>query len=79
ASSFYGMGGAGNPGGRPSINYARALRILLTMQAGDSIKVEKVDMTGQVDGLQLQPKAGKVDTLRPDTVGIKPSRPRVLR
>jgi hypothetical protein len=76
ASSFYRMSDAGNPGGRPSINYARAMRILLTMQPGDSVKVDQVDMVGQVDGIQLQPQAVKVDSLRRDTTAVKPVRPR---
>ena len=76
AASFYRMGGAGNPGGRPSINYARAMRILLTMLVGDSIKVDRVDMVGEVDGMQLQPQVAKVDSLRRDTTAIKPARPK---
>ena len=75
ASSFYRISGAGNPGGRPSINYARATRILLTMQTGDSVKVDKVDMVGQVDGMQLQPQAPKADTLHRDTTAVKPAKP----
>ncbi len=75
AASFYRMGGQGNPGGRPSINYARATRILLTMLLGDSIKVDRVEMVGQVDGLQAQPQAAKVDSVKRDTTQIRPLRP----
>jgi hypothetical protein len=73
AASFYRIASAGSPDGRPSINYARASKILLTMQVGDSIKVDRVYMEGQVDGMQLQPKA---DSLRRDTTVVKPVRPR---
>ncbi len=75
AASFYRMGGGGIPGGRPTINYARAMKITLTMQLGDSIKVDRVEMVGQVDGMQLQPQVARVDSLRPDTTGIRPVRP----
>lgn len=74
AASFYRMGGPGNPDGRPSINYARASKILLTMLMGDSVKVDRVDMVGQVDGMQLQPKAA-VDTTKRDTTVVKSVKP----
>ena len=73
------MGGAGTPGGRPSINYARAMKILLTMLVGDSIKVDRVEMVGQVDGMQLQPQVAKLDSLRRDSTVIKPVVPEGLR
>lgn len=74
AASFYRISKAGAPGGRPSLNYARADRIVLTMQGTDSLKVEKVEMTGAVDGVQLQPQLLRVDSLRPrrDTVRPRP-------
>jgi hypothetical protein len=64
AKSFYRIAGD-KPGARPSINYSRADRILLTMQPGDSLKVQKVDMTGHVDGIQLEPALVKADTTKP--------------
>jgi hypothetical protein len=76
ATTFYRMGGAGNPRGLPSITYARAMKILLTMQVGDSIKVDRVEMVGQIDGLQAQPQAAKADSVKRDTTGIRPLRPR---
>ena len=76
AASFYRMGGTGNPGGRPTLNYARAMKILLIMLVGDSIKVDRVEMVGQVDGMQLQPKIATVDSLRRDTTAIKPVQPK---
>jgi hypothetical protein len=75
AKSFYRLTKAGAPRGLPSINYARAERIVLTMQGTDSLKVEKVDMTGQVDGIQLEPQLLKVDSLRPRRDSVRP-RPR---
>jgi hypothetical protein len=80
AKSFYRMSSAGNPGALPSISYNRADRILLTMQLGDSLKVDRVQMFGNVDGAQLQPKAAvRVDTTRRDTTAIRPLRPKGSR
>jgi hypothetical protein len=40
---------------RPSINYARGDAITVTMRnAGDSTGVERVDVRGKVDGVQLE-------------------------
>jgi hypothetical protein len=64
AASFYRLANAGGaPGALPSISYAKADRILLTMTPGDSVKVERVEMTGQVHGVQLDP-ATAADSLR---------------
>lgn len=65
ASSFYRIANSTTPSGRPSVNYSRADRILLTMQPGDSLKVQRVDMAGRVDGLQLEPILVKADSTRP--------------
>lgn len=78
AASFYRVNKAGAPGGRPSINYARADRIVLTMQGTDSLKVEKVEMTGNVDGMQFEPQLLRVDSLRPRRDSVRP-RPGFLR
>ncbi|HLG04921.1 MAG TPA: hypothetical protein VI383_02140 [Gemmatimonadales bacterium] len=64
AASFYRVAVANAPGGRPTINYSRADRILLVMEPGDSVKVERVEMTGKVDGVQLEPSAVVPDSLR---------------
>ena len=72
AASFYRITKAGAPGGRPSINYARADRIVLTMQGTDSLKVEKVDMTGNVDGMQLEPQLLRVDSVRARRDSVRP-------
>jgi len=80
AKSFYRMpGNADNPGGRPSISYSRADRIVLTMQLGDSVKVDRVQMYGNVDGLQLQPKVVPTDSVRRDTTRVRPLPPRGAR
>lgn len=63
AKSFYRIANA--PGALPSINYSRADRIVLTMQPGDSLKVQRVDMVGRVDGIQAEPVAQKPDSTKP--------------
>lgn len=64
AASFYRLANtASAPGALPSISYAKADRIVLTMTPGDSVKVERVEMTGQVHGVQLEPATG-ADSLR---------------
>ncbi|HEV8612393.1 MAG TPA: hypothetical protein VGQ73_02710 [Gemmatimonadales bacterium] len=66
ARSFYRIASGSAPGVRPSVNYSRADRILLTMQPGDSLKVERVEMMGHVDGVQLEPTVVvKADSTRP--------------
>lgn len=79
ARSFYRMPGTGSVGGLPSISYARADRIVLTMQPGDSVKVDRVQMYGRVEGAQLQPQAVRADTARRDTTGVRPLRPKGSR
>ena len=53
---------------RPSINYARGDAITVTMQPGDSAKVERVDVRGKVDGVQLEAAA---DSTPPDTTAAR--------
>jgi len=72
ATSFYRVTKPGAPGGKPSINYARADKIVLTMQGTDSLKVERVEMTGHVDGMQLEPQLVRIDSLRPKRDSIRP-------
>jgi hypothetical protein len=74
AHSFYRVAGSGT-GARPSIAYSRADHIVLFMQSGDSLQVERVEMTGNVDGVQLEPKAAKPDTVKKDTSAVKPRKP----
>ncbi len=63
AASFYRVASA-VPGGLPSINYSKADRIVLTMAPGDSVKIERVEMTGQVHGIQLEAAGAAADSLR---------------
>lgn len=53
---------------RPSINYARGETITVVMQPGDSARVERVDVRGQVDGVQLE---AAVDSVPPDTTAAR--------
>jgi len=76
ATSFYRVTKAGAPGRKPSINYARADKIILTMQGTDSLKVERVEMTGHVDGMQLEPQLVRIDSLRPKRDSIRPPQDR---
>ncbi len=76
AASFYRVSVANAPGGRPSVNYSKADRITLFMLPGDSAKVDRVEMFGNVTGIQLEPAA--IDSLRKATPGrpiIPPPRP----
>jgi hypothetical protein len=51
---------------RPSINYARGEVIVMTMKHGVRTGVDRVDIRGQVDGIQLEATdAPAADSLRP--------------
>jgi len=52
---------------RPSINYARGDAITVTMRNGDSTGVDRVDVRGKVDGVQLEaaPDSTPADSTRP--------------
>jgi hypothetical protein len=54
ARSFYKVKDAAHPG-RPSLNYARGDRIVVTMRADSTGGVERVEIQGKVDGVQLEP------------------------
>lgn len=58
ASSYYQVVNADRPG-QPSLNYARGDRIVVLMRADSTGGVERVDIEGQVDGVQLEPSAPK--------------------
>lgn len=51
---------------RPSINYARGNVIMVTMGQGENAGVDRVDVKGQVEGLQLEASADT--TARPDSL-----------
>ena len=69
ASAFYQVVDAGRPG-PPSLNYARGDRIVVTMKADSAGGVERVDIQGKVDGVQMEPRvaAAPDSTARPDTL-----------
>lgn len=69
ARSFYRLAPAPGAGGASPMSYNRANRILLTMTGTDSLKVQKVQMFGTVDGIQLNPAPVRADTARRDTTG----------
>jgi len=54
ASSFYQVYDPARPG-VPSLNYARGNRILVVMKDGAGGGVDRVDIQGKVDGVQLEP------------------------
>ena len=54
---------------RPSINYARGAVIVMTMKHGPGSGVDRVDVQGLVDGLQLEPSdAAAADSARGPTL-----------
>lgn len=61
ATAYYRVFDEATPG-IPSINYARGNRILVEMSDGPKSGVERVEILGQVDGVQLQPKPAGQDT-----------------
>jgi hypothetical protein len=70
ASAFYRVASPDAKTLLPSINYSKADRIVLIMTPGDSVKVDRVEMTGKVFGVQLEPST-VADSLR-----IRPTPPR---
>ena len=69
ARSFYRLAPAPGTAGASPMSYNRADRILLTLTGTDSLKVQKVQMFGTVDGIQLNPEPVRPDTARRDTTG----------
>ena len=55
ARSFYRVNDERRPGGLPSINYARGDQITVHMKPAGQRGVERVDLRGRVDGLNLEP------------------------
>lgn len=55
ARSFYRVSDQQHNGGLPSINYARGDQITVHMQSAGRRGVERVDLHGRVDGLNLEP------------------------
>ena len=50
---------------RPSINYARGDVIVMTMKPGPGAAVDRVDVRGQVDGIQLEASDAPADSAPP--------------
>ena len=64
--------------GRPAINYARGDMIVMTMKHGVRTGVDRVDIRGQVDGVQLEasdaPASPDSLSARPDSLARRPVR-----
>jgi hypothetical protein len=60
---------------RPSINYAKGDVIVMTMKQGVRTGVDRVDIRGQVDGIQLEASdAQPTDSTRPRADSLPPPR-----
>lgn len=70
AAAFYRVASVNTKTLLPSINYSKADRIVLLMTPGDSVKVDRVEMTGKVFGVQLEP------TTAADSLKLRPTPPR---
>jgi hypothetical protein len=68
---------------RPSINYARGDEITVTMKRAPAEGVDRVDIRGKVDGIQLEAgsdsTAAPADSTRPRAAAADTSRPRGAR
>ena len=67
ARSYYRVIDAARPG-PPSISYVRGDLIVVLMRPSGSNDVERVDVRGSVDGLQLEPLRQRADSLLPDSL-----------
>jgi hypothetical protein len=61
---------------RPSINYSRGDVIVVTMRAPGVGGVDRVDVRGKVDGVQLEPASDTVASSPDSTKKTRPRRPR---
>ncbi len=52
---------------RPSVNYARGDRIVVTMKNDSTRAVDRVDIRGKVDGIQLEATSDTTAPARPDS------------
>jgi hypothetical protein len=67
AKSFYRLGNPNRPG-RPSLNYSRGQRIVVLMKDEPGpAAVSRVEIHGQVDGIQLDPQPIPPDSLHADS------------
>ena len=67
ARSYYRVIDPKRPG-PPALSYVRGESIALRMRASGANDVERVDIHGKVDGVQLEPIPPKVDSLRADSL-----------
>jgi hypothetical protein len=67
AKSYYRIASTKKGEMRPSINYSRGDRIAVQMKSTGNRGVERVDIRGNVDGIQLEPAATKADTTKADS------------
>lgn len=72
ARSFYRIPNAHKAGGRPSLSYSRGERITVEMKNTGDRGVARVDIRGQVDGVQLEPVEVKPDSTKADSVQTPP-------
>ena len=67
ARSYYRVYDAARPG-LPSINYVRGDKIVLHLKPSGSNDVDRVDIRGAVDGVQLEPIRQRPDSARVDSL-----------
>jgi hypothetical protein len=70
ARSFYRVADRSKPG-PPSISYVRGDLIMLLMKSSGANDVERVDVRGAVDGIQLQPIPPRPDSTKTDSLRVR--------
>ena len=70
ARSFYRVPDRNKPG-PPSISYVRGDLIMLLMKSSGANDVERVDVRGAVDGVQLQPIPPRPDSTTTDSLRVR--------
>ena len=68
ARSYYRVAGGGGP--LSSINYSRGNEIIVRMKPPGKQGVERVDIHGEVDGVNLEPIAARPDSAAADTAVV---------
>jgi hypothetical protein len=66
AKSYYRIANASRPG-KPSLSYSRGDHIAIQMKTTGDRGVDRVDIRGNVDGVQLEPVQPKLDTTATDS------------
>lgn len=70
ARSYYRVVDRSRPG-PPALSYVRGDAIALLLRSSGSNDVQRVDVRGQVDGVQLEPIPPKVDSLKADSLRVR--------